>query len=180
MQAELAELGYGLVDFSQPADLYIINTCAVTGRSEYQSRQLIHRARNANPQAFIVVTGCYAETGRENLSRIPGVDLILGQGRKQRLKDYLTDLAKKSEPAVITGEPEPCRDKIINGFPDHSRAYLKIQDGCNAACSYCIVPLARGRSRSQLWETICEQARRFIDAGYQDLALLAPKPMLPL
>lgn len=172
IQEQLIKQGFTPVPFNQQADVYVINTCTVTGKSDLQSRQLVRQAIRRNTSAYIVVTGCYAQTNYQRIQRIEGVDLILGNAEKNHLGSYLTNLDKCSPPKTIVnapnnGQPQP----QISGFLDQTRAFVKIQDGCNQACSYCIVPRARGRSRSQPIESVKEQLKRLIGTGYKEIVL---------
>jgi threonylcarbamoyladenosine tRNA methylthiotransferase MtaB len=172
MQEQLLRQGFKAVPFDQPADVYVINTCTVTNRSDLQSRQLIRQASRRNASAYIVVTGCYAQTNYQRIQRISGVDLILGNAEKLHIARYLTKLEKTSPPKTIVGRLNEDRPlPRISGFLDYTRAFVKIQDGCNHACSYCIVPQARGVSRSQPPELIQHQLERLIDAGYKEIVL---------
>jgi threonylcarbamoyladenosine tRNA methylthiotransferase MtaB len=149
----MAARGMTLVPFEAEADCYIVNTCTVTGRTDDQSRRLIRRAIRRNPAAAVLATGCYAQRAPEEIARIPGVRIVAGNAEKSCLPDLLEELAKGKEtvPQVHVGDIRseerfsPLGAAVI---PGHTRAFLKIQDGCDAFCSYCIVPRARGRSRS--------------------------------
>ena len=138
------------VPFYAKADCYIINTCTVTGRTDYQSRQLIRRAIRTNPDAVIIVTGCYAQVAPEKIARIPGVTLIAGNAEKEDIPGIIQHIVKGNQQVLVK---DICEAQEFSGlsplkFPGHTRAFLKIQDGCNCYCSYCIVPYARGPSRS--------------------------------
>jgi threonylcarbamoyladenosine tRNA methylthiotransferase MtaB len=138
------------VPFYAKADCYIINTCTVTGRTDYQSRQLIRRAIRTNPDAVIIVTGCYAQVAPEKIARIPGVTLIAGNVEKEDIPGIIQHIVKGNQQVLVK---DICEAQEFSGlsplkFPGHTRAFLKIQDGCNCYCSYCIVPYARGPSRS--------------------------------
>jgi len=147
----MAARGITLVPFEVEADCYIVNTCTVTGRTDNQSRQLIRRAIRRNPAAVVLVTGCYAQRAPEEIARIPGVRIVAGNAEKSRLPELLEKLAKGKGPEVQVGDIRsekrfsPLGATVI---PGHTRAFLKIQDGCDALCSYCIVPRVRGGSRS--------------------------------
>jgi threonylcarbamoyladenosine tRNA methylthiotransferase MtaB len=147
----MAARGITLVSFEAEADCYIVNTCTVTGRTDDQSRRLIRRAIRRNPAAAVLATGCYAQRAPEEIARIPGVRVVAGNGEKSRLPELLEELAGRKGPEVRVGEIRsekrfsPLGTAVI---PGHTRAFLKIQDGCDAFCSYCIVPRVRGGSRS--------------------------------
>lgn len=178
----LEHIGFQAVPFTAEADCYIVNTCTVTSRTDYQSRQLIRRAIRRNPQALIVVTGCYAQTNTAELSGIPGVTLIAGNREKTSLPQVIADLWKQksghiteSLPPWIYRSPYPANEPLqvppLQRFPGHTRAFLKIQDGCNAFCSYCIVPYARGNSRSLTPDMVLERLRALVASGYREVVL---------
>jgi len=151
MEASLERCGFKIIPFPQRADIYIINTCTVTHRADYQSRQLIRRTHRLNPSSLIVVTGCYAQAYPDEVHGVEGVGLILGNGEKASIADILKNPLMGSSSMVSVGDIERERElgeADIGRFSRHTRALLKIQDGCNASCAYCIIPRARGRSRS--------------------------------
>ncbi|MFN3385049.1 MAG: tRNA (N(6)-L-threonylcarbamoyladenosine(37)-C(2))-methylthiotransferase MtaB [Candidatus Thermochlorobacter sp.] len=178
--ASLAEIflkqGYVLVPFGQEADVTIINTCTVTENADAKCRNIVRRALRAAPESFVAVIGCYAQLEPEELAAIEGVDVVLGAKEKFDLPHYVR--AQKNEEAQIfvsdiaTVENFGFGHSItINGVQDRTRAYLKVQDGCNYNCSYCTIPLARGKSRSESIENILQQAKMLLDAGYQEIVL---------
>lgn len=163
-----------VVPVGEAADIYIINTCTVTRKTDYQSRQLIRRFQRVNPKALIIVTGCYAQVNPDEISRIPGVDYILGNREKGEIGQLLPQLQKRDRPIIRVGsiaEEKRFHCPLISKFPQHSRAFLKIQDGCNRRCSYCIVPYARGPTRSQEPDQVLRQVERFSSAGYREVVL---------
>jgi len=169
----LAARGMTPVPCEEAADCYIINTCTVTGRTDYQSRQLIRRAIRRNPAAVVVVTGCYAQRAPEEIARIPGVRIVAGNAEKERLPDILLETAAGSQQLLvgdIRGERGISHLEAAV-FPEHTRAFLKIQDGCNAFCSYCIVPHSRGRSRSLTPAEVTERIAALAKAGYREAVL---------
>ncbi|MBU0480331.1 MAG: tRNA (N(6)-L-threonylcarbamoyladenosine(37)-C(2))-methylthiotransferase MtaB [Proteobacteria bacterium] len=166
--------GVEIVPFSQEADVYIVNTCAVTAKAAAQSRQQIRRAGKTNPGARVVVTGCYAQIGTDEILKIGEGLTVIGNSHKNGLVDeVLADLRPNGE-RVLVGDIS-CRQEPATlqatTFGDRTRAYLKIQDGCNNFCSYCIVPYARGRSRSQAPDEVLEQARIYAANGYRELVV---------
>jgi len=170
---EFVKRGYSVVPFNMWADIYVINTCTVTGRSDYQARQLIRRAFRTNPGALIVATGCYAQVAPEEIAAMPEVSLIVGSDEKMTLPERIEaigDGAGKVQVGDIR-RVEHIHFQAAPFFPGHTRAFLKIQDGCNACCSYCIVPAARGRSRSLPVENVLMELRRLGQAGYQEVVL---------
>lgn len=170
---ELTARGMILVPFEERADGYIINTCTVTGRTDYQSRQLIRRAIRKNPAAAILVTGCYAQRAPEEIAAIPGVRFITGNAEKERIPDILFEMTAGA-PQILVGDIRKQKGISRLGatlFPEHTRAFLKIQDGCDASCSYCIVPRARGASRSLPPEEVLERIASICRAGYRETVL---------
>ncbi|MDP1992906.1 MAG: tRNA (N(6)-L-threonylcarbamoyladenosine(37)-C(2))-methylthiotransferase MtaB [Syntrophales bacterium] len=166
--------GMTLVPFDEEADCYIVNTCTVTGRTDYQSRQLIRRAIRKNPAAVVLVTGCYAQRAPEEITRIPGVRIVAGNAEKSRLSELIQELAEGKGPQVRVGDIRNEKRFTPLGaaaFPEHTRAFLKIQDGCNAFCSYCIVPQARGASRSLLPAEIEKGITSLAREGYREVVL---------
>ena len=163
-----------LVPFEEEADCYIVNTCTVTGRTDYQSRQLIRRAIRRNPAAVVLVTGCYAQRAPEEIARIPGVRIVAGNAEKSRLSELIQELAEGKGPQVRVGDIRSEKRFSPLGaaaFPEHTRAFLKIQDGCDAFCSYCIVPQARGASRSLLPAEVEEGIASLAREGYREVVL---------
>ncbi|NPU85797.1 MAG: tRNA (N(6)-L-threonylcarbamoyladenosine(37)-C(2))-methylthiotransferase MtaB [Syntrophaceae bacterium] len=179
VEEALREAGFTVVPFPGPADAFVINTCTVTARTDFQSRQLIRRASRANPEAAVAVTGCYAQCRPEEIRRIPGVRLIAGNGEKERLPELLKAILREGcpagkEPSVEVGDILNCREAgrlWAGSFPGHTRAFLKIQDGCDAACSYCIVPRARGPVRSVPYPEVLRRLRQLAEAGYREVVL---------
>ena len=182
-QAETAIIGEGLrrkgfrlVEFGQPTDLLVLNTCSVTEDAERTSRYLIRKTLKHSPQAFIAVTGCYAQTGTEALKRHAGVDLIVGNQYKLELPAYLPpthELQKRSAPAIHHTRTISRQDFDLPhyGEPNSTRALLKIQDGCSAMCSFCIIPFARGHERSRKLDDILREAESLVTRGYREVVL---------
>ena len=182
-QAETAILGEGLrqkgfqlVEFGQPTDLLILNTCSVTEDAERTSRYLIRKTLKHSPHAFVAVTGCYAQTGAERLKHHAGIDLIVGNQFKLDLPAYLPPthaLQKRSTPdvrhtrTISRGE----FDLPHFGEPDSTRALLKIQDGCSVMCSFCIIPFARGHERSRKFDDVLREAESLVTRGYREIVL---------
>jgi threonylcarbamoyladenosine tRNA methylthiotransferase MtaB len=175
---KLTTKGFESVPFNCPADIYIVNTCTVTEKTDYQSRQLIKRANRTNPEAVIIATGCYAQTAPEKLSNLPGVTLVAGSDLKERLPGII-EAAMSSTKEKPTWEEFSLKTLPGMGFdydpdtnlPDHTRAFLKIQDGCNSFCSYCIVPYARGRSRSLDADQVIHRVSALVASGYKEIVL---------
>lgn len=167
------ETGYQEVDFKQVADVYVINTCTVTNTGDSKSRQMIRKAIRKNPKATICVVGCYSQTAPEEIEKIEGVGVVLGT-------QYRSDIVKYVDEHLETGEMVIKVDNVMNlrKFEDlnidrfkNTRAFLKIQDGCNNFCTYCIIPYARGRVRSRQKESVLNQAQRLVDNGYVEIVL---------
>ncbi|HEX9747332.1 MAG TPA: tRNA (N(6)-L-threonylcarbamoyladenosine(37)-C(2))-methylthiotransferase MtaB [Methylomirabilota bacterium] len=166
--------GFRVVEPGAPAQVYVINTCTVTGRADFSDRQLIRRIARENPEAYLVVTGCYAQTDPEAAAAIAGVDLVVGNQEKYRLPELLGSLTKRARPAVAVGDIGAAREVPIVPFArmaGRSRAFVKIQDGCQHRCAFCIVPAARGRSRSQEAKVVLDQVRALAAAGHLDVTL---------
>ncbi|MCS6988013.1 MAG: tRNA (N(6)-L-threonylcarbamoyladenosine(37)-C(2))-methylthiotransferase MtaB [Chloroherpetonaceae bacterium] len=174
-QAFLAQ-GYELVPFGEEADVTIINTCSVTEHADAKCRNVVRRALKKSPKSFVAVVGCYAQLAPEELASIEGVDVVLGAKEKFDVMKYIGD-EKNAEAQIFVSDIQTVdnfgfgHSIAIGGKQDQTRAYLKVQDGCNYNCSYCTIPLARGQSRSESIETLALQAKTLIDAGYQEIVL---------
>ncbi len=168
----LKEHGYVEVPYDEKADVYIINTCTVTSRSDSDSRNYIRRAIRRNKEAIIIAAGCYPQTNAEELLSIEGIDYIIGNEEKADIIELIKE-GKRERPRVLVSEPKATGFKRLKAysFPGHTRAFLKIQDGCNYACSYCIVPKARGRSRSLDPDYVIEDIIRLKENGYKEVVL---------
>jgi threonylcarbamoyladenosine tRNA methylthiotransferase MtaB len=154
--------------------VHVVNTCTVTGRADFSDRQAIRRIARDNPDALLVVTGCYAQTDAEAVARIPGVDLVVGNQEKYRMVDLLGDLGKRRHAEIRVGDVRTSRGVPVVPLArraGRSRAFVKIQDGCQHRCAFCIVPAARGGSRSQEPDVVREQVEALVDAGYREITL---------
>ncbi|NOY53295.1 MAG: tRNA (N(6)-L-threonylcarbamoyladenosine(37)-C(2))-methylthiotransferase MtaB [Deltaproteobacteria bacterium] len=171
--AQLAENlereGYCPASEGEKADLCILNTCTVTARTDAECRRVIRRLVRENPGARIVVTGCYAETDPEAIKAVPGIDRVVGKGRNGGLSEILIDASLRAEREEKVSVPRP--SALLERFGNRSRAFVKIQDGCEAFCSYCIVPYARGRYRSEDPEQVIRQVETFVQNGYPEIVL---------
>ncbi len=170
----LESQGYRAVPFEEPAQVYVVNTCTVTAKADFSDRQVIRRAIARNPHALVVATGCYAQTDPEAIARIPGVDLIVGNQEKYQLVELLGLLKKRVKPEVRVGDISQARTvpaAPFTKFSGRSRAFVKVQDGCQHRCAFCIVPYARGPSRSQEPRRVVDQVRRLVDSGYREVVL---------
>lgn len=167
------EASHVFVPFEEPADCYIINTCTVTDRADADARQLVRRAKRLNLNAKVLVTGCYAQVNPTEVARVPGVDYVVGLNRLEDLLRFVT-LPKAGDVRVAVSDVKRERKVSVLGtraLPGHTRAFLKIQEGCNYSCTYCIIPTARGLSRSVAPEVVLEQVRALSDAGYREIVL---------
>ena len=177
MGALLEERGFRVVPADSRAQVYVVNTCTVTGRADFSDRQAIRRVTRENPDAFLVVTGCYAQTNPDAVAALPGVDLVVGNQEKYRLPELLDSLVKRPRPVVAVGDVREARGVPIGPVAPltrmvgRSRAFVKIQDGCQHRCAFCIVPTARGGSRSQEPKVVLDQVRALAEAGYPDITL---------
>jgi threonylcarbamoyladenosine tRNA methylthiotransferase MtaB len=166
--------GFRTVASDAAAQVYVVNTCTVTAGADFSDRQLIRRITRDNPEALLVVTGCYAQTDPHAVARIPGVDLIVGNQDKYRLPELLASLVKRQRPQVEVADIAAARVVPVAPFArvsGRSRAFVKIQDGCQHRCAFCIVPMARGGSRSQEPKVVLDQIQTLVDAGYREITL---------
>ncbi len=184
MQQLLQEKGYEIVPFNAGADVYIINTCTVTNMADRKSRQMLHRAKAMNPDAVVVAVGCYVQTGGEKALLDDSIDLAIGNNKKKDLIPILEEYLRQREisadgkiktlqDTTVIDVNNTCdyEEMTLKRTADHTRACIKIQDGCNQFCSYCIIPFARGRVRSRKAEDIVQEIRGLVAAGYQEVVL---------
>lgn len=169
---QLSDAGYAKVDFHETPDIYVINTCSVTENADKKCKDLVKKGLKFNPNAFIVIIGCYAQLKPKEIAQIPGVDLVLGANEKFNIIDYLADIEKK-EQAHIENEPIKETKEFIPGFSanDRTRTFMKVQDGCDYFCSFCTIPLARGTSRSSSVEKTVKIARQIAKTGVKEVVL---------
>lgn len=168
------QAGYEKIDFEQSADVYVINTCTVTNTGDKKSRQVIRRAIRRNPEAVVAVTGCYAQTTPHEIMAIPGVDIVVGTSGRDNLIDYVNRYLREREPINAVSNIMKAREYEeldVPEFTDRTRASLKIQEGCNNFCTFCIIPWARGLMRSRKPESVIEQANKLVAAGYKEIVL---------
>lgn len=177
MQEMLEKAGYEIVPFKEGADIYIINTCTVTNIADRKSRQMLHRARKMNPDAIVVAAGCYVQAQAEKQEIDPCIDIVLGNNRKKDLIAVLEEYQKnKAEDTCLEEVEDISRTKEYEPLSltrpgDHTRAYIKVQDGCNQFCTYCIIPYARGRVRSRTVEDVIREVRSLAENGYREVVL---------
>lgn len=187
MQQILQEKGYSIVPFDTVADIYIVNTCTVTNIADRKSRQMLHRAKQKNPNAIVVAVGCYVQTGKEDVEKDECIDLAIGNNRKKDiatiLKEFLAERDKSCEEhpvhdptlhdttVIDINHTDEYEEMTLQRTAEHTRAYIKIQDGCNQFCSYCVIPFARGRVRSRREEDVLAEIKGIVAAGYREIVL---------
>lgn len=166
------ELGFERVDFAENADTVVINSCSVTAEGDKKTRNIIRQAIRKNPEAMIIVTGCYAQLQPETIQKIDGVDLIIGSSEKQNITDYLGNLSKKEQTEIHIHKPKEIRNYFhAYSYGDRTRSFLKVQDGCDYYCTYCTIPLARGRSRNDSIANTVAEAREIAAKGTLEIIL---------
>ncbi len=173
MQELLENSGYEIVPFHEKADVYIVNTCTVTNMADRKSRQMLHRARKMNPDAVVAACGCYVQEKADEVADC--VDLVIGNNRKKEivriLEEYENSRGTMHKELVDIGHTREYEDMHLTKTAEHTRAYLKVQDGCNQFCSYCIIPYARGRVRSRAMDSVLSEVKSLADHGYQEVVL---------
>ena len=169
----LTGAGYEKVSFDEKADVYVINTCSVTDNADRECKLHVKRAMKANPDGLVVVVGCYAQLKPEEISQIEGVDLVLGAKEKFNILSYLEDLKKSENQGIVHSCEIEETDFFIGSYSigDRTRAFLKVQDGCDYKCTYCTIPLARGISRSDTIENVLKNAREISEKGIREIVL---------
>lgn len=174
MQKLLEEDGYEIVSFHEKADVYVINTCTVTNIADRKSRQMLHKAKKMNPDAIVVATGCYVQTDEGKLDKDEAVDLILGNNQKKQIVEVLEEYErqhKKQKHVIKINQTKEYEELEISHTAEHVRAYIKVQDGCNQFCTYCIIPYARGRVRSRKISQVIEEVQTLAARGYKEVVL---------
>ena len=175
MQQLLEAAGYEIVPFQDKADVYIINTCSVTNMADRKSRQMLHRAKKQNPDAVVVAAGCYVQAASEELKKDLAVDVIIGNNKKQDLvgilETYFSRQEERPDYVIPIGDTKEYEELKISRIADHTRAFIKVQDGCNQFCSYCIIPYTRGRVRSRRPEDVIREIETLAANGYQEFVL---------
>ena len=188
MQELLEKHGYEIVPFQEGADVYIINTCTVTNMADRKSRQMLHRARKMNPDSIVVACGCYVQARKDDIP--DGIDIVIGNNKKQNIVEILENYEKEKNPDAQAGTPakqekaaetyqeildinheKAYEDLHLSTAAEHTRAYIKVQDGCNQFCSYCIIPFARGRVRSRSRDSVLEEVKTLAANGYKEVVL---------
>ena len=175
MQQILEEAGYEIVPFSEYADVYVINTCSVTNMADRKSRQMLHRAKKQNPDAIVVGAGCYVQTKEAQALVDESIDIVIGNNKKHELvpllREYEASHRKMACVADINHEKQAYEELSLSRTAEHTRAFIKVQDGCNQFCTYCIIPFARGRVRSRKIEDILQEIRTLAKSGYREVVL---------
>ena len=186
MQQKLADNGYVIVPFAPGADIYIINTCTVTNIADRKSRQMLHKAKKMNPQAIVVATGCYVQTGGDKIEMDECIDLAIGNNKKKDIVEILNSFVQEREKAdkeagidktlshttiLDINHTDEYEEMQLSKTAEHTRAYIKIQDGCNQFCTYCIIPYARGRVRSRKEEDILTEIKGLVKNGYKEIVV---------
>lgn len=174
MQQILVENGYVIVPFSEKADIYIVNTCTVTNMADRKSRQMLHRAKLKNPEAVIVAAGCYVQEKGGQADEV--IDIVVGNNRKKDIAEILAQYERERQKEVLDarldiGHVREYEDLCLSQTAGHTRAYIKIQDGCNQFCSYCIIPFARGRVRSRKLQSVINEVHKLAENGYKEVVL---------
>jgi len=168
----LVNEGFQKKDFDEPADVYVINSCSVTDNADKECRQLVRRIQRRSPESLVIITGCYAQLKPDEIASIPGVDLVLGAAEKFNIVDHLRELTKGDSARICS-----CDIQEIDTFhtswsvDDRTRTFLKVQDGCDYNCSFCTIPMARGKSRSDSIENVCRNAEELVNQGVKEIVL---------
>lgn len=169
---QFLEAGFSKTDFSLPADVYVVNTCSVTENANKKCRRIIKQALKQNPDAYVIVVGCYAQLKPQEIAEIPGVDMVLGAGDKFRILELTDDFTKEKNPCVYNSRIQEVHDfRDAYSVGDRTRSFLKIQDGCDYKCSFCTIPLARGKSRSDSLKNILANANTIAASGVKEIVL---------
>ena len=174
MQQNARKAGWEIVEFTQKADVYVINTCSVTNIADRKSRQMLHKAKKTNPEAIVVAVGCYAQTDTKGALSDEAVDLVIGNNHKEKLIDIIYEYEKSHEKKAVVDDissPIKYEDYSIDGSSERTRVDIKIQDGCDQFCTFCIIPFARGRIRSRDQKDVIDEIKRLADAGYKEIVL---------
>lgn len=175
MQQMLEAAGYEIVSFDQKADVYVINTCSVTNIADRKSRQMIHRAKKQNPDGVVVAAGCYVQTAKEQAQADEAIDILIGNNKKheliQLLEQFFAEKSGKKSEVIDIAEDKAYETLNVSRTAEHTRAFIKVQDGCNQFCSYCIIPYARGRVRSRALSDVLQEVETLAKNGYREIVL---------
>lgn len=179
MQQILEAAGYEIVPFQEKADVYVINTCSVTNIADRKSRQMLHKAKKMNPDSVVVAAGCYVQAAAEELRKDAAIDIVIGNNKKTELADILADYfmekekneIKQQDYVIDIAHTNEYENLSIDKISEHTRAFIKVQDGCNQFCSYCIIPYTRGRVRSRAIESVVSEVKMLVSKGYSEIVL---------
>lgn len=174
MQQMLVEAGFDIVAFNEPADVYVINTCSVTNMADRKSRQMLHRTKKLNPDSILVAAGCYVQTSKEQAMADEDIDILLGNNMKHRLIELVNDALKekkKTNAVIDIANDKDYENLHLSATGEHTRAFIKVQDGCNQFCSYCIIPYARGRVRSRQLQDVLNEVTGLAQKGFKEIVL---------
>ncbi len=174
MKQLFIKAGYEIKEFDQQADVYVINTCTVTNIADRKSRQMLHRAKKNNPDSIVVAVGCYVQAAKDTLEEDSAIDLVIGNNKKNQIVEILEEYfgnTELREALVDIGEEKEFEELSIGAAGEKTRAYIKVQDGCNQFCSYCIIPYARGRVRSRKLEEVIREVESLVKEGYKEVVL---------
>lgn len=164
--------GFDTVDFTETPDVFVINTCSVTENADKKCKKVVKEALKISPNAYVTIVGCYAQLKPQEISEIPGVDMVLGAAEKFQVVDYIQDLTKNPK-ALVYNQPVSEANQFVSSysFGDRTRTFLKVQDGCDYSCTFCTIPLARGSSRSDTIENVLQQAKEIVASGVKEIVL---------
>ena len=174
MQQMLVEDGFEIVSFNEPADVYVINTCSVTNMADRKSRQMLHRTKKLNPDSILVAAGCYVQTSKDQALEDPDIDILLGNNKKHCLVELVNEALKekkKTDAVIDIAQDKQYEELHLSSTGEHTRAFIKVQDGCNQFCSYCIIPYARGRVRSRRLEDVISEVTGLVKNGFKEVVL---------
>ncbi len=174
MKQLFLQAGYEVKEFNEKADVYVINTCTVTNIADRKSRQMLHKAKKHNPESVVVAVGCYVQAAKDTLEEDSAIDLVIGNNKKNQIVDILEEYFGNTdvrEALVDIGQEKEFEELSIGAAGEKTRAYIKVQDGCNQFCSYCIIPYARGRVRSRKLEDVMSEVKRLVQEGYKEIVL---------
>ncbi len=171
MREKFQAAGYEVRDFSEEADVYVVNTCTVTNMADRKSRQMLHRAKKKNPEGLIVAVGCYAQAAGDKLKEDPMIDVVIGNNNKTQICEIVEGALEEKMFVLDIAHEQSYESMTITTVSEHTRAYIKIQDGCNQFCSYCIIPYARGRVRSRQIEEVIGEVKGLVASGYREIVL---------
>src|SRR5699024_9328631 len=166
------DAGYEVVDFTSKADVYVINTCSVTDHADRKCKKVVNQALKYSPLARVVIVGCYAQLKPKEIAEIPGVDMVLGAAEKFNIIEHIDEITKTDKPLVLNAPIDETKEFVSAfSYGDRTRTFLKVQDGCDYSCTFCTIPLARGKSRSGKITDIVQQAKEIAESGVKEIVL---------